>query len=507
MSGLNKITIERNQKTLLELAGKPGNDICADCKARHPRWASHNLGIFLCMNCASIHRKIGTHITKVKSINMDSWTKDQVETMKYMGNIKSNAIFNPNEIRHPPPPNLMDSERDSELEQYIRSKYEYRRFLDKSALVSSKLGPSRSASSVTSSGSSRSVSSPLIHARTSTSTASIPKPSSHTLPQQRPSPLTSTPSMTQTRSVSQPLSQPQSQSQQPPPSSTSTSANATSGVWADLVSLQAPAANSSLPLQFQAPSVQPLTAQQTSYPGSISSYQTGMGMGVNPFQQQHLASNPFSQQPFSASVLQPSPYTGAMATTPSYAPSTLNQQQQYFTNQTQMQPPMSAPGQQFFQPRPQQGSLQIQVPNPGQPFGSNGAQGNFLTAPPNQSQFMSSSPGQQFLSHSPQPQALSATPQTQMQAPGQFMTPSPQLQMGMGSMGPGMMSATPQGQFLSTTPQPQMQMQMPMQTGYYPMTQSQPQMQMQGQFGGYQGQTQPPFSAGGFSGQQQWGAM
>lgn len=69
---------------------------------------------------------------------MDSWTKEQVEvcgvadpslpctdssaskSMKSMGNIKSNAIYNPNELRHPPPPNLMDAERDSELEQYIR---------------------------------------------------------------------------------------------------------------------------------------------------------------------------------------------------------------------------------------------------------------------------------------------------------------------------------------------------------------------------------------------------
>lgn len=56
-------------------------DLCADCKTRNPRWASHNLGIFiwyvvlppysrailiLCsVNCASVHRKIGTHISKV----------------------------------------------------------------------------------------------------------------------------------------------------------------------------------------------------------------------------------------------------------------------------------------------------------------------------------------------------------------------------------------------------------------------------------------------------------
>lgn len=42
--------------------------------------------------------------------------------MRSMGNVKSNAIYNPNEIRNPPPPNLEETERDSEIEQYIRGK-------------------------------------------------------------------------------------------------------------------------------------------------------------------------------------------------------------------------------------------------------------------------------------------------------------------------------------------------------------------------------------------------
>ena len=37
------------------------------------------LGIFLCMRCAALHRKLGTHISKVKSLSMDSWSNDQVE--------------------------------------------------------------------------------------------------------------------------------------------------------------------------------------------------------------------------------------------------------------------------------------------------------------------------------------------------------------------------------------------------------------------------------------------
>jgi len=40
--------------------------------------------------------------------------------MKEMGNVKSNAICNPNEIRNPPPTNMIEQERDSDLEKYIR---------------------------------------------------------------------------------------------------------------------------------------------------------------------------------------------------------------------------------------------------------------------------------------------------------------------------------------------------------------------------------------------------
>ena len=55
-----------------------------------------------------------------KSLTLDSWTKEQVEVMKENGNIKSNALYNPDEIKNPPPTNMIDSERDSDLEKYIR---------------------------------------------------------------------------------------------------------------------------------------------------------------------------------------------------------------------------------------------------------------------------------------------------------------------------------------------------------------------------------------------------
>jgi hypothetical protein len=36
-------------------------------------------GVFLCIRCSGIHRGMGTHISKVKSIDLDAWTPEQME--------------------------------------------------------------------------------------------------------------------------------------------------------------------------------------------------------------------------------------------------------------------------------------------------------------------------------------------------------------------------------------------------------------------------------------------
>ena len=51
--------------------------------------------------------------------------------MKSLGNLRANARWNPNEARNPPPTNMEQSERDSELEKYIRAKYEHKRFIER----------------------------------------------------------------------------------------------------------------------------------------------------------------------------------------------------------------------------------------------------------------------------------------------------------------------------------------------------------------------------------------
>ncbi|KAL1884246.1 hypothetical protein VTK73DRAFT_3230 [Phialemonium thermophilum] len=73
-----------------------GNSWCADCgSASKVEWVSINLGIILCIECSGIHRSLGTHISKVRSLTLDitSFTPDIVELLLLVGNRVSNMVW------------------------------------------------------------------------------------------------------------------------------------------------------------------------------------------------------------------------------------------------------------------------------------------------------------------------------------------------------------------------------------------------------------------------------
>ncbi|VDP68491.1 unnamed protein product [Echinostoma caproni] len=114
----------KKEQEKLQLLRDEDNKYCVDCDAKGPRWASWNIGVFLCIRCAGIHRNLGVHISKVKSVNLDAWTLPQLAMMREMGNSRARAIY---EARLPD--NFRRPQSDSALETFIRSKYEQKRYI------------------------------------------------------------------------------------------------------------------------------------------------------------------------------------------------------------------------------------------------------------------------------------------------------------------------------------------------------------------------------------------
>lgn len=115
------------KKALSGLLRDPRNNTCADCKAQsHPRWASWSLGVFICIKCAGIHRSLGTHISKVKSVDLDTWKEEHLtQLVRLQNNEIANRYY---EARLPDSMKtaITDGNR---LQNFIRNKYENRKWV------------------------------------------------------------------------------------------------------------------------------------------------------------------------------------------------------------------------------------------------------------------------------------------------------------------------------------------------------------------------------------------
>ncbi|GLH03996.1 ARF GTPase-activating protein GIT2 [Gryllus bimaculatus] len=68
-------------------------DVCADCGAVDPSWASINRGILLCDECCSIHRSLGRHISQVKSLKKGTWSPTLLQMVHTLNNNGVNSIW------------------------------------------------------------------------------------------------------------------------------------------------------------------------------------------------------------------------------------------------------------------------------------------------------------------------------------------------------------------------------------------------------------------------------
>jgi len=81
------------KEEIAKILALPGNDECADCGSSLPTWASVSNGILVCLACSGQHRGLGSHISFVRSLDLDSWRPDQVASMMMGGNAKFRELF------------------------------------------------------------------------------------------------------------------------------------------------------------------------------------------------------------------------------------------------------------------------------------------------------------------------------------------------------------------------------------------------------------------------------
>ncbi|XP_014116165.1 PREDICTED: arf-GAP with GTPase, ANK repeat and PH domain-containing protein 3 isoform X1 [Pseudopodoces humilis] len=103
-----------------------GNSFCVDCDAPNPDWASLNLGALMCIECSGIHRNLGTHLSRVRSLDLDDWPSELLMVMTAIGNALANAVWEGMVEGYPKP--TPESSRE-EKEHWIRAKYEQKLFL------------------------------------------------------------------------------------------------------------------------------------------------------------------------------------------------------------------------------------------------------------------------------------------------------------------------------------------------------------------------------------------
>jgi Arf-GAP/coiled-coil/ANK repeat/PH domain-containing protein len=69
------------------------NPVCADCGQLNPDWVCMNLGVLVCIECSGVHRSLGVHVSKVRSLKLDSLSDSEGRLLLVMGNDRVNPIW------------------------------------------------------------------------------------------------------------------------------------------------------------------------------------------------------------------------------------------------------------------------------------------------------------------------------------------------------------------------------------------------------------------------------
>ena len=102
------------KKRLNRILKRDENKICLDCSKPNPKWSAllslplqsptHDkyerqanssiyIGGLCCLECSGAHRRLGTHISFIRSVELDSMTDSEIRALEVGGNTVVNSIF------------------------------------------------------------------------------------------------------------------------------------------------------------------------------------------------------------------------------------------------------------------------------------------------------------------------------------------------------------------------------------------------------------------------------
>jgi len=106
------------------------NDSCADCGKRFPEWVSINLGVLVCIECSGVHRSLGVHVSKVRSLRLDQLSKAEYALVKALGNEFTNSIWEGGTHNQKGWKKPVQTDTRKVKEEWIKSKYQWRGFIE-----------------------------------------------------------------------------------------------------------------------------------------------------------------------------------------------------------------------------------------------------------------------------------------------------------------------------------------------------------------------------------------
>lgn len=122
-----KLTRDQQQRRWLAFRSQPGNSTCCECASQDTTWAVLDYGILICINCAGAHRALGSHISKVRSTELDDFDESLFLWFESLGNKKNNERWEaelPATMRRP-----LERGPDCIRRWWLRAKYDEMRFL------------------------------------------------------------------------------------------------------------------------------------------------------------------------------------------------------------------------------------------------------------------------------------------------------------------------------------------------------------------------------------------